>query len=173
MKKDKLLKGAAVLGALALMAGGVVVADAAVNGASSNAAETNTSANAAWEGRGASGGRGFENSMNGLTDEEKTAKIAAREANRTANQATMEARRTAVEAAISAGDYDAWVTAEGTNSSLISKVTKDNFAQFVEAHKLMEQARTILEGIGIEAGTGHGGGLGLGMGLGGGRMLNK
>lgn len=158
MKKDSLLKGAAVFGALALMAGGMLAADAAVNGSVANS-------NSNWEDR---GGRGAGN-MAGLTDEEKAAKIAEREANRTANQAAMEARRTAVEAALSAGDYDAWVAAEGTNSPIVAKVTKDNFAQFVQAHNLMEQARTILSGIGLDNGTGHG----MGMGLGGGRMMHQ
>lgn len=165
MKKDNLLKGAAVLGALALMAGGVVAADAAVN--NSTNAGSNTSVNAEWGGR---GGRGFENSLNGLSAEEKAAKIAEREANREANRAAMETRHAAVEAALSAGDYDAWVSAEGTSSPLVSKVNKDNFSQFVEAHNLMEQARTILSNIGVDANVGHGLGLGLGMGMGGGRL---
>jgi hypothetical protein len=169
MKKDNLLKGAAVLGALALMAGGVVAADAAVNNATDTTATTNT--NTTWEGRGGNGGRGFENSLNGLTAEEKAAKIAEMEANRTANQATREAKQTAVEAAITAGDYDAWVTAEGTNSPVVSKVTKDNFPKFVEAHNLMTQAHTILAGIGLEDGAGKG--LGMGMGFGGGHMMNQ
>ncbi|HZJ41094.1 MAG TPA: hypothetical protein VFD16_02425 [Candidatus Saccharimonadales bacterium] len=145
MKQDNLLKGAAVLGALALMAGGMVAADAAVNN---------------YTGR-----------MTGLTDAEKTAKIAEREANRTANQAAMEAKHTAVETAISASDYDAWVAAEGTSNPMVTKVTKDNFAQFVEAHNLMEQAHTILTGIGLGDGPGHGFGMGLGMG--GGHMLDR
>lgn len=163
MKKDSLLKGAAVLGALALMAGGVVAADAAVNN-SAGSADATISTNANWGGR---GGRGAGN-MAGLTEAEKTAKIAEMEANRTANQAAMEAKRAAVEAALNAGDYDAWVAAEGTSSPIIAKVTKDNFAQFVEAHNLMEQAHTILANIGIDGVAGHGVGLGLGMGLGGG-----
>jgi hypothetical protein len=91
------------------------------------------------------------------------------EANRTANQATMEAKRTAVEAAITAGDYDAWVTAEGANSPLVAKVTKENFPKFVEAHNLMTQAHTILTGIGLEDGTGKG----MGMGFGGGHMMER
>ncbi|QQG52948.1 MAG: hypothetical protein HY931_01800 [Candidatus Falkowbacteria bacterium] len=165
MKKDNLLKGAAVFGALALMAGGMLAADAAVN--NSVTSSDNGNANSNWEGR---GNRGAGN-MAGLSDEEKAARIAERDANRTANQAAMEARRTAVEAALSAGDYDAWVAAEGANSPIVAKVTKDNFAQFVQAHSLMEQARTILSGIGLDEGAGHG--MGMGMGLGGGRMMHQ
>ncbi|MFA6416826.1 MAG: hypothetical protein WCW61_01390 [Patescibacteria group bacterium] len=167
MKKDSLLKGAAVFGALALMAGGMLAADAAVNSSLTNSNNSNINSDSDWEGR---GNRGAGN-MTGLTDEEKTAKIAEREANRTANQAAMETRRTAVEAALSAGDYDAWVAAEGSNNPIVTKVTKDNFAQFVQAHNLMEQARTILSGIGLDENAGHG--MGMGMGLGGGRMMNK
>ncbi len=167
MKKDSLLKGAAVFGALALMAGGMLAADAAVNNSVTSSSSSNANSNSNWEGRGNRGG----GNMAGLTDEEKAAKIAEREANRTANQAAMETRRTAVEAALSAGDYDAWVAAEGSDSPIVTKVTKDNFAQFVQAHNLMEQARTILSGIGLDASAGHG--MGMGMGLGGGHMMNK
>jgi len=164
MKKDNLVKGAAVLGALALMAGGVVVADAAVNNSVNTRINNANSAN--WEGRGE---YGFENRMMGLTEAEKAVKITEREANRTANQAAMEAKHTAAQAAISAGDYDAWVAAEGTNSLVVSKVTKDNFSKFIEAHNLMEQARTILSDMGIDSGEGRG----MGMRMGGGHGLNK
>lgn len=161
MKKDNLIKGAAVLGVLTLMAGGVVAADAATN----NSAVKNLNKT---ENRGR--GLGLNGQMAGLTAEQKTAKLAEMEANRTAHQAQMTEKRTAVDAAIKAGDYNAWVLAVGADSPQAQKITAANFAKFSEAHNLMEQARTIFTDLGLEN---QGRGMGMGMGAGMGQMMNK
>jgi hypothetical protein len=153
MKKDTLLKGAAVIGAIALMAGGMVAVDAAVN----DATVKNLNTNSGVQGQRLGSGKNLN------------------EADRAAYQADREARRTAVTAALNANDYAAWVKAEGATSPMATKVTEANFAKFVEAHKLMDQARTIFTDLGLENGEGKGMGMGhgLGIGAGTGRMMNK
>ena len=84
------------------------------------------------------------------------------EATREARKAEMETKRTAVEAAIKANDYNAWVTAVGTSSPMVQKITATNFARFVEAHNLQEQARAIMTELGLENGEGRGMGMGMG-----------
>jgi hypothetical protein len=155
MKKDNLLKGAAVIGAIALMAGGMVAADAAVN---NNAVKNLNNNTAQTQGRGLGLGQG------------KT------DAERIAFQAERDARHTAAMAAINANDYNAWVKAEGADSPMVAKVTEANFAKFAEAHKLMEQARAIFTDLGLEnggGGRGMGMGMGAGNGLGAGHMMNR
>jgi hypothetical protein len=51
-------------------------------------------------------------------------------------------------------------------NKVLSQVTADNFSQFVEAHKLMEQAREKLQAIGVDEGIGFGHGPEKGMGRG-------
>lgn len=85
----------------------------------------------------------------------------------TTSSATQENRQE-IRAAILAGDYDAWyalVTKTGKDKQVLEVITKDNFAKFSEAHKLMEQSRQIMSDLGIEKGPGKGIGAGMGMGM--------
>ncbi len=164
MKNNKLMKTAAVVGALALMAGGVVVADAA-------------SDKLAGKGLQDGSGQGYGRMAN-LTTEEKT----AWEAERETRQAEMETKRTAAQAAIASGSYEDWKLAVGEDHPFVSKINAENFSRFVEAHQNLEEARAIFAELGLEGAPGMGGmgkgegrghGMGLGMGMGGGRLLNQ
>ncbi len=164
MKNKKLVQTAAVVGTLALMVGGVVVADAASN-------------RMAGKGVSAGSGQGYGQMAN-LTDAEKE----AWEANRETRHAEMEAKRTAAQAAIASGDYEAWKTAVGADHPFADKITAANFSRFVEAHQHLDQARAIFTELGLEGAPGMGGmgkgqgrghGMGLGMGMGGGRLINQ
>lgn len=112
-------------------------------------------------------GRQFRVNSN-LSDSQK----ADLEAKRAEMETQMEARRAAMQTAINSGNYDTWVAAvkaqAGDQAPILSQVNADNFAQFVEAHKLMDQAREKLQSIGIDEGMGfdHGQGRGMGRGLG-------
>jgi len=94
-----------------------------------------------------------------------------REAEMTAQRTKMDAVRTALDNS----DYNAWVTAVkavDSDSSLLTKITASNFPQYVQAHKLREQANTIMKDLGIEGrgmsepgmGGRHEGSRGLGLG---------
>ena len=81
-----------------------------------------------------------------------------------AQKVEMQAKLDAVKAALTAGDYNAWVTAVkalNANSPLLEKINSSNFSRYVEANKLQGQADSILKDLGIE-----GCGLGIGMGRG-------
>ncbi|OGF25403.1 hypothetical protein A2331_01145 [Candidatus Falkowbacteria bacterium RIFOXYB2_FULL_34_18] len=66
-------------------------------------------------------------------------------------------KREAVQAALSADDYNAWLTAVGENCPILDKIdTAEKFARYAEAYKLMEQGREIMEELGIN-GPGFGG----------------
>ena len=78
-----------------------------------------------------------------------------------ADKAAFEAKRTAATAAITAGDYDAWVKTLPSDAPILTKINKDNFSQFVQAHNLQDQARVIYQKLGID-GMGMGGGMGFG-----------
>ncbi len=158
MKKDNLIKGAAVFGALALMAGGVVAADAATNRSFTN----NLNKDGNFE-HGRMMGQG-----NGLGKNASSTEVQKAREDR---QAEMETRKAGVEAAIKAGSYTDWVAAMGTDNPIITKVTEANFAEFSRAHNLMEEARAIFESIGVDNGNGNGAGMGRGLGLG--HMFNK
>lgn len=138
MKQNKLTTGIFILGALALMAGGVVAADAASDS--------------------------FKGKMLGLSEEERAEKIEEIEARRESHRADMELDREEVLAAISANDYEAWKAAIGENHPFAEKVTAANFSTFVEAHNLMEEARSKFREIGIEN---QGFGMARGHGMGG------
>jgi len=147
MKNKKLLNTVIALSALALIGGGLIAVQAAENASFERKA---------MKGNGEM--RGFEN----LSEEEK----AEREATRESHRAEMSADSEAVEAAIAAKDFNAWKEAIGENNPFAEKITADNFAKFIEAHNLMEQAREILKVIGIEDGSGMGKGKALGHGCG-------
>lgn len=100
---------------------------------------------------------GGRNNQVALTDAQKAEIDQAREV-----------KRAAMQTAINSGNYEAWVTTVkaqmGDSAPILSKVTADNFAQYAEAHKLMEQAREKLSAIGIDGDEGMGMGRGHGMG---------
>lgn len=96
-----------------------------------------------------------------LSDEDR----AAFELKMEERRSEMDAKRTAVKAALDAGDYNAWVAAEGEDNPILEKINTDNFARFVEAHKLMDEARIIMEELGIEKGLGGERGMGKGLHL--------
>lgn len=82
--------------------------------------------------------------------------------NKTANQAGRVKKQAAVEAAITANDYNAWVSAVGTSSPLLSKITSDNFSKLVQVHSLRQQADALAKELGIKQERGQGNGFGLG-----------
>jgi hypothetical protein len=91
---------------------------------------------------------------------------------REAKMAEQKTKIDAVTAALTAGDYNAWVTAEkamDANSPLLAKITAENFNRYVEATNLQKQAAAIMTELGVERGgdigeRGHGmrGGFGPG-----------
>lgn len=149
MKNKKLMNTVIALSALALIGGGIIASQAA--------------SNASFQARNGEfihgEARGFEN-----LSEETKAEI---EAQRASHQAETQADYEAVEAAILANDYNAWQAAIDENNPFADKVNADNFSKFSEAHNLMNEAREILESIGIEEGPA----MGFGQGLGNGRMM--
>ncbi|MCX6795386.1 MAG: hypothetical protein NT165_01475 [Candidatus Falkowbacteria bacterium] len=85
-----------------------------------------------------------------LTASQKTAidqKIAAKKA------ATTQAKAE-IQAALTAGDYNAWVTAEkkyhGDKAPILSQVTSANFAKFAEAKSYLERGRAMMIELGIK-----------------------
>ena len=96
----------------------------------------------------------------------------------------MTARKTnqeAVRSALANSDYTAWVTAvkaENPDCPLLTKITSNNFASYVQAFKLREQSNQILKDLGVEGeGFGmemHGKGRHEGMGMiGSGKMHDR
>ncbi len=91
-----------------------------------------------------------------------------------ARQNEMKAKMAPIAAAITAGDYEAWVTAQKAldeNCPLLSKITKDNFKRYIESFKLRQQTEVIDKELGID--RGFGGRAGLGFGQGRGRLVNN
>lgn len=145
MKNKKLINSAIALSAVALIGLGIISAQAAEN----------NPFNRKGSGEINRAGQGFEN----LSESEQASRLADMEARRT----QMEEHQAAAEAAIAANDYTAWQAAVGPNNPFAEKVTAENFAQFIEAHNLMNQAREIFKEMGIDntGGMGH---RGQGMG---------
>lgn len=113
--------------------------------------------------------RPFMHNWQNLSNEEKI----ALEADREARRADAEARHDEMEAAIAQG-YDAFVAAADEDCPMLDQVTEENFPTFQEAHNLMNQAHEKFESIGIERGFGMGkmmGGRGGHMGKFGGRGM--
>ena len=139
MKKDNVIKVAAAVGAIALMTGGVIAADAAMNRSFNKENFKETSFR-------------LENKhlMFGLSAEEKATKLDEMAARRLANQEEMIVRREAVLAALNNGDYEAWKIAVGENHPLMNQVTVDNFLQFAEAHQNMDNLQEKLTEMGLE-----------------------
>lgn len=151
MKNKKLMNTVIALSALALIGGGIIASQAA----SDNAFEARNGKAMRGE------ARGFEN----LSEEEKI----VMEAQRESRQAEMKADFEAVEVALAANDYNAWKDAIGENNPFAEKVTADNFSEFIGAHNLMNDAREILKGLGIEGGPT----MGLGRGQGNGQAIGR
>lgn len=135
--KKSLLFGLVALAIVALSAGAVVTANAAANKPFLNG-KMGGQARAAWAG-----------DKTQLTAEQKT----ALEAKRADRQKTMATRQAAVQTAIANNDYQAWLTAVGTNGSLVSKITAANFPKYVQAYNLEQQADKILTDLGITRGN--------------------
>ena len=157
------MKTAAVIGTLALMAGGVVVADAAANKAATRGVQDGS-------------GQGYGRMMTDLTAEERV----TWESDREAHRVEMETKHVAVQAAVASGSYEAWKLAVGEDHPFASKITAENFSRFVEAHQNVDEARAIFAELGIEGAPGMGGmgkgegrGQGMGMGMGGRHMINQ
>ncbi|MFA5108997.1 MAG: hypothetical protein WC458_00400 [Patescibacteria group bacterium] len=149
MKIRKLTKGVIALSILSMLVSGVLVASA-----SSDETSTTGIASTAIKNH----GRGF----NGVKPENMTAEQkAAMEAKKTEGDVKMNA----IKVALTAGDYNAWVTAEkalNANSPILSKISADNFDKYVEANNLRIKAETIMKELGV-GGPGMGNGSGLGM----------
>ena len=82
-----------------------------------------------------------------------------------AQKAEMKTKTDAVKAALAANDYKTWVAAEkavNANSPLLTKITADNFSQYVQARNLQKQAEDIMTKLGIGRGNDMGG-FGRGM----------
>ncbi|MBN2854548.1 hypothetical protein JXK06_03405 [Patescibacteria group bacterium] len=170
MKNKKLMNTVIALSALALIGGGIIASQAASD------ASFEARAGDFMRGENQMGVRGEARGFENLSEEQKL----ELEEQRASRQAEMQADFEAVEAAILANDYNAWKNAIGENNPFAEKVTADNFAKFIEAHNLMNEAKEILKGIGIEDGPAMGFGRGQGsakaMGRGhaqGGGMMNS
>ncbi len=90
----------------------------------------------------------------------------AQKAEMETKKAEMATKKTAEEAALKAGDYNAWVTAVGTNAPILKKITATNFNRYVELYNLRQQENTIATELGLVGNEGHGMGMGRGMGEG-------
>lgn len=129
MKKTHLIKGAVVVGVLALTAGGMAAANAASGRASGHMFNSNGArvVKALWPG--------------GLSGELKTPLTDAQKAD-------LQTKEAAIKAAIDANDYNAWVTAVtavNPNSPLLKKITASNFATLVANYKKRETAVSDLQ----------------------------
>jgi hypothetical protein len=137
--KKKVIVGVAALSALALLAGGLAV----VKADSTSVSETSATSTEFAKGP----GRNRPDFTN-LT----TAQQAALKAKMAERLKADQARQTAIQTALTNSDYSAWVTAEGTSSPLVAKITTANFSQYVQAYNLRQQADQILKSLGITGG---------------------
>jgi hypothetical protein len=136
-KQNFLIKGAAALVALVAVAG-IAGASFAFNG--------NVSGSPDGVNRPAWGQK-----VN-MTEEERNEWREARQERR----AEAEERREAVMSALEAGDYDTWLEAVGEDHPMTENINEDNFSRLVEAHNLRQEARGIMEELGVERGPGAG-----------------
>jgi len=90
------------------------------------------------------------------------AQLATLKQNMTAKRAAATAKQTAVNNALAANDYNAWVTAEGTNTALTSKINASNFSKLVDIYNLEKQIKQDQTDLGITNLSGHGFGAGFG-----------
>jgi hypothetical protein len=97
-----------------------------------------------------------------------SADTASADAERDAKFEEMKAKHEEEMNTVLAGDYDTWyslMTENGNTPKILDVINKDNFAQFSEAHQLMEESRQILSDLGVE-GKAMGMGMEIGMGMG-------
>ena len=88
---------------------------------------------------------------------------------RETEKSQMDTKLSAVKAAITANDYNAWVTAVkalNSNSPELEKITADNFSQYAQANNLLDQAHTILKNLGVDEENHRGPGQGMMFGFG-------
>jgi len=195
MQKSNIMKGVAVLGAVAIIGGGVVAANAATNGftrpmgrfgkSSSQSAGQDASQGqrtpltaaqkAARQAQMAAVKTALDNGdynawvtavtavnpnspqLKQVTSANFSAYV-AKNKTREAAMAAMQTKMTAVQAAVTAGDYNAWVTAVtalNAKSPLLSKINSGNFTSYVQARNLQTQAASIMKTLGVN-------GLGIG-----------
>lgn len=64
--------------------------------------------------------------------------------------ATMKAKHDAVHQAIETADYEAFEKATNGDEKF-ANITSENFGDLVKAHKLMEEAKAIMESLGLES----------------------
>jgi hypothetical protein len=79
--------------------------------------------------------------------------------NRETKRTEMRTKMEAVKAALTAGNYDSWVAGEkamNENSPALQKINATNFQRYAEAHKLRQQANTIMEELGLDNQDGKG-----------------
>lgn len=131
MKKTNIIKGVVAFSILALLGGGIIAAHAASGGGLVSRVFNKI-------------GKQINNQKGnrGRQPVELTA----------AQKAARQTEMAAVNAALSAGDYNAWVTAvkaQNANNPVLSKITADNFSRYVEANKLRVQADAIMKELGI------------------------
>lgn len=86
-------------------------------------------------------------------------------------RAAMVNQKEAIEAALTAGDYQAWVSAQQAvdkDCPILTKITPDNFGRYLESWRLRQQAELIDQELGIDRGQANhrGGRFGFGQGRG-------
>lgn len=67
-----------------------------------------------------------------------------------------QAKSKEINQALANGDYNAWLALVGEDSPIAEKITADNFFKVSQAYNLMQEARNILDEIGLK-------GQGIGM----------
>lgn len=163
MKNNKIIKTASILGALALMVGGVVVADASMGKNANKAISGNTMYQNA---------DALRANMQGLSEVERAEMLSEREDRRTQNRAENQSHREAAMEAISENSFEKWQIAVGENHPFADKINADNFSTFVEIHNSTEGMEEKLAELGIER-KGNGAGLGHGTGVHRQQMINR
>lgn len=129
-QKNLIIGGVAAIVALVAIGGVALSAFAAENGTTNNSVRSHFGRQMNGQGMGQRGERGL------------------------LSQAELDAKKAAIDAAIKAGDYTAWVTAVGSDCPMLGKINEGNFSTFVQAYNLREQARLLMEGLGVTQGEG-------------------
>lgn len=148
MEKTKFIKGIVALSVLAVLGGGIIAANAASNHRLFGPKNQATAGPAGQKVK--------------LTAEQKVEMKTKMEE----RQKEMQAKWTAIQTAMNNSDYQAWLTAVGSDNPMVKKITVDNFSKLVEAYKLRQQANKIMEDLGLGKGDFDGCGMGMRMGMG-------
>jgi hypothetical protein len=77
-------------------------------------------------------------------------KLAGKTKPTSAQIAVMKTKQQAIVAALDANNYNAWLTAVGTSSPLLTKINATNFSQYDQAYQLRKQAGAIITSLGIQ-----------------------